>query len=106
MKQALQHRGFALVDIFQACVSFNKFNTHEWYRDNTAPVDENHDAKNKTAAFELALREAPWLLGIIYATESETIFEENLFPYASSLEPLYTREKDLGIIRKIMEEKK
>jgi 2-oxoglutarate ferredoxin oxidoreductase subunit beta len=106
VKRAIGHRGFALVDIFQACVSFNKFNTHAWYKDNTVPMEEGHDAANKIAAFELALQEAPWPLGIIYEGESEPIFEEHLFPYASSQEPLYTRGKDLSIIRELMEEKK
>jgi 2-oxoglutarate ferredoxin oxidoreductase subunit beta len=29
---ALNHKGFSLVDILQPCVSFNKVNTYEWYR--------------------------------------------------------------------------
>jgi len=106
IKQAMQHKGFALVDMFQACVSFNKFNTHEWYKNNCTTIDAGHDATSKTAAFACALQQAPWPLGIIYDTESETTFEENLFPYASSKEPLYAREKDLSIIQDIMEEKK
>lgn len=106
VKRAIQHRGFALVDIFQACVSFNKFNTHAWYKENSTVVEDSHDATNKISAFELALREAPWPLGIIYDCESESIFEDTLFPYQSSKEPLYKQEKDLSIIHKILEEKK
>jgi 2-oxoglutarate ferredoxin oxidoreductase subunit beta len=106
VKRALQHKGFALVDIFQACVSFNKFNTHAWYKENRAAIKDSHDATNKIAAFECALQEAPWPLGVIYEVESESIFEENLFPYQSSKEPLYKREKDLSILGKIMQEKK
>ncbi len=106
IKQAIAHTGFALVDIFQACVSFNKFNTHAWYKENTAIIDDDHDATNKITAFELALQEAPWLLGVIYQVDCESIFEENLFPYRSSKEPLYRREKDLSVIQDIMDEKK
>ncbi len=106
IKQAIAHTGFALVDIFQACVSFNKFNTHAWYKDNTAIIDDDHDATNKISAFELALQEAPWLLGVIYHVDCESIFEENLFPYRSSNEPLYRREKDLSVLQDIMDEKK
>jgi len=106
VKQAIGHRGFALVDIFQACVSFNKFNTHDWYKENCVDLEDSHDATNKIAAFECALQHAPWPLGIIYKGKSESIFEENLFPYASSQEPLYTRDKDLSIIQEIMDENK
>jgi len=32
IEQALQHRGYSLVDVFQPCVSFNKINTYQWYQ--------------------------------------------------------------------------
>ncbi len=32
MVEAIMHPGFALVEILQPCVSFNKINTGEWYR--------------------------------------------------------------------------
>jgi 2-oxoglutarate ferredoxin oxidoreductase subunit beta len=104
--RAIQHRGFALVDIFQACVSFNKFNTHAWYKENCIHVGDAHDATCMAAAFACALQQSPWPLGIIYQAKSESIFEETLFPYQSSQEPLYTRERDPGIIREIIQEKK
>jgi 2-oxoglutarate/2-oxoacid ferredoxin oxidoreductase subunit beta len=106
IKQAIQHRGFALVDIFQACVSFNKFNTHQWYQDNTAPIEDGHNITDKFAAFELCLREFPWLLGIFYNAESETVFEDTLFPYQTNRAPLYTRERDFSIMQEIMGTKK
>ena len=106
VKKAIGHKGFALVDIFQACVSFNKFNTHQWYQDNTSIIEEHHDATNKIAALELAFREAPWLLGVFYDVESESVFEENLFPYRESKKPLYTREKNVSVIQEIMDAKK
>jgi 2-oxoglutarate ferredoxin oxidoreductase subunit beta len=31
LQKAILHQGFALVDILQPCVSFNKVNTREWY---------------------------------------------------------------------------
>ena len=32
IKSGVQHRGFALIDILQPCVSFNHKNTHAWYK--------------------------------------------------------------------------
>jgi len=32
MKAAIQFPGYALVDVLQPCVSFNKINTYGWYR--------------------------------------------------------------------------
>ncbi|MFW5837214.1 MAG: thiamine pyrophosphate-dependent enzyme, partial [Desulfovibrionaceae bacterium] len=33
LQQAIRHDGFALVDVFQPCVSFNKVNTFKWYQE-------------------------------------------------------------------------
>ena len=33
MKEAMSYPGYALIDILQPCVSFNKVNTHRWYAD-------------------------------------------------------------------------
>ena len=52
---AIKHRGFALVDILQSCVSFNRVNTHKWYKDRIAPIKENHDETDLFAALRLAL---------------------------------------------------
>ena len=33
-KKAINHKGYALVDVFQPCVTFNKLNTYQWFKDN------------------------------------------------------------------------
>ena len=39
----------------QPCVSFNRVNTHKWYKDRIAPIEENHDETDLIAALRLAL---------------------------------------------------
>jgi len=56
MKQALQHRGFALLDILQPCVTFNKLNTYKWYRQRVYRLGPEHDPTDRAAAFQLALK--------------------------------------------------
>jgi len=41
IKGAVEHKGFALVDILQPCVSFNKHNTYQWFRDRVYKLDES-----------------------------------------------------------------
>lgn len=67
MKAAIEHKGYALVDILQPCVTFNKVNTFKWYKDRVKPVDSSHDITNKEAAVKLAStwgKEIP--TGILY----------------------------------------
>ncbi len=55
-KKALTHSGFALVDVFQPCVTFNKLNTFTWFRERVYKLEDTaHDASDRTAAFDLSL---------------------------------------------------
>ena len=78
MVAALRHTGgFALLDILQPCVSFNRVNTFKWYKDRVRPIDQSHDPYDKTAALELALKwgdEIP--IGVLYRSR-RTGFEAN-----------------------------
>ena len=56
MKEAMRHPGFAIIDTFSPCVTFNKVNTAQFYRDNTIVIDESHDKTDKMAALALAHR--------------------------------------------------
>ncbi len=54
IKEAVNHKGFALVDILQPCVSFNKINTFEWYRQRVYKLENDYDPSDRTRAFEKA----------------------------------------------------
>lgn len=57
-KAAIQHKGFALVDTFSPCVTFNKVNTAQFYRDNTYDLNaEGHDTTDLLKAMEVASRD-------------------------------------------------
>jgi len=78
IKKAILHRGFSLVDILQPCVTFNKENDLEWYKNNIAEL-ENHDPSDWQAAFELSAdsRET-FLTGIYYQDEEVPAYHEQV----------------------------
>lgn len=56
-KKGIMHKGFSLIDTFSPCVTFNKINTAQFYRDNTYDMNaEGHDPGNLEAAFALAVK--------------------------------------------------
>ncbi|MFH1181341.1 MAG: thiamine pyrophosphate-dependent enzyme [Candidatus Woesearchaeota archaeon] len=75
MLAALQHKGFAIVDIFQPCVSFNKVNTYDWFRQNLYKL-ENHNASDKMAALQKAFETAKLPIGIFYNIDKPTYEEQ------------------------------
>ncbi|HMM20439.1 MAG TPA: 2-oxoacid:ferredoxin oxidoreductase subunit beta [Selenomonadales bacterium] len=56
MIKAIEHPGFAVVDILQPCVSFNKWNTYQWYQQRVTPVEalEGYDPADRRAAITLS----------------------------------------------------
>jgi len=54
--RALSHRGFAIVDVFQPCVTWNKLNTFAWFRERTYKLaDEDWNESDRNAALELSM---------------------------------------------------
>lgn len=94
MGRAIEHRGYALVDILQPCVSFNKINTHKWFRENTYYLDDSHDSRDRVEAFRKATDAGDLALGVLYINPEKSTFEENLPAYLSNGDPLHKREPD------------
>ncbi|GBE00538.1 2-oxoglutarate oxidoreductase subunit KorB [bacterium BMS3Abin07] len=93
LKKAIRHKGYALVDIFQPCVSFNKVNTYAWFKDNTYRLEDSHDPSDRQEAFRRATETTKLPLGIFYIN-SKNSFEENIPIYGKDKTPLFMRGPD------------
>jgi 2-oxoglutarate ferredoxin oxidoreductase subunit beta len=102
IKEAVSHSGYALVDILQPCVSFNKVNTYEWFKEHCHYLGEEHDSSNRNAAFKAATEIEKLALGVFYVNSDKATFEENTGLYAEDKRPLYEREVDRGMLAALM----
>jgi 2-oxoglutarate ferredoxin oxidoreductase subunit beta len=76
MKAAITHKGFALLDILQPCVTFNKINTFKWYRDRVYKLEAEYDPTNRIKAFEKSLEWGDKIPnGIFYKNERKMLEE-------------------------------
>jgi 2-oxoglutarate ferredoxin oxidoreductase subunit beta len=94
LKEAIEHRGYSLVDVLQPCVTFNKVNTHRWFRDNSYYLEGSHDDRDRVEAFKKATETDRLALGIFYRSEGRRTFEENLGVYAEDDTPVHRRPLD------------
>lgn len=103
MKQAILHKGFALLDILQPCVTFNKVNTYQWYRERIYKLDSDYDPTDIIKAFEKSLEWGDKIpIGVIYKNE-KPIFEE-ILPQLQG-EPLYKKVRSpFEIFERIVKE--
>ncbi|MBF0141050.1 MAG: 2-oxoacid:ferredoxin oxidoreductase subunit beta [Magnetococcales bacterium] len=75
IKGALEHRGFAYVNIYSQCPTFNTVDTVEFYRDLVETVPQDHDVTDLGAAISLARRTSEGCapMGLLYKVERPTL---------------------------------
>lgn len=98
IKAAILHKGYALVDIFHPCVTYNKVNTFQWYKNHTFWLDENHDPTNFENAMKLALDQENMALGVIYKKENTVVFDEAHPVYKEDKTPIIHRKRDINLV--------
>lgn len=78
IQQAIEHKGFALVDILQPCVTFNKLNTYKYFTDRVYTLEsENWDPTDKYAALKKADEWGPRIpIGVFYKASRPTYGDE------------------------------
>jgi 2-oxoglutarate ferredoxin oxidoreductase subunit beta len=95
--EGMRHKGFALIDLLQPCVTFNKQNTYQWYGERVYKVEED-DAYNP-ADRDQALRKArEWgdkiPIGIIYRRECPSYEESSGLDELPPLAELRSHPRD------------
>ncbi len=105
IKRAILHPGYALVDMLQPCVTYNKVNTYAWFKENTYYLEEIHDPSNRAEAFKRSTETGKLPLGIFYI-RPKPVFEEGLGLYAESREPLYRRLPDIEKLSRLVDSKR
>jgi len=101
MKAAIMHKGFALLDILQPCVTFNKINTFKWYKDRVYKLEADYDPSDCIRAFQRTLEWGDKIPnGIFYKKEKE-MFEERV--PAIEKQPLVRQEFNLGKVKREIE---
>lgn len=101
IKLAIQHKGYALIDVFHPCITFNKVNTFAWYKSHTYWLDESHPQADRAAAMALALDEEKLACGILYRAPELSYVERHPF-YQGDLTPLYQRKRDLTQVAQLL----
>jgi len=77
MKAAINHKGYALIDILQPCVSFNKVNTYQWYMKRVYELGDDYDPTDYDTAIKKADEWGDNIpIGIIYKAEGVPIFRD------------------------------
>ncbi len=100
IQQGMAHRGFALIDILQPCVSFNKLNTFSWYEKRCAPLPLEYNPTDWEGAIKVARQWGDKIpIGVIYQND-RLPFESHFSVLDKG--PLIGRDVDRDALKNMM----
>lgn len=102
ISQAIQHKGFSLINVFSPCVTYNKVNTYDWYRENVYNLDNvaDYDPTDRATAMRTVIESHGLCTGLIYKDDEMVAYEDQIEGYAD--QPL--SDADLRLERKVFED--
>jgi len=68
IKDGIRHPGFSVIQVMSPCVTFNKINTYQWFKDNVYDVEEigDYDTSDRGRAFNTIMSDGKIALGVLY----------------------------------------
>ncbi len=104
IKAAIEHEGFALVDILQPCVTFNKINTYQFYRQRVYDLDqeEGYDRTDRQGAWAKTWEWGDRIpIGIFYQVTRPTLEDH----FVSILDqPLVRQDYDTRFVGQLIDQ--
>lgn len=78
IEEGMKHEGFSFINVFSPCVTFNKINTYDWFKENIVDLDEreNYDATNRVMAMSTVMETNSLCCGLIYRNPTQKSYED------------------------------
>ena len=83
IQAGIEHRGFSLINVFSPCVTYNKVNTYDWYKEHTVSLSRfpDYDPANRGAAIAKVMETDGLCTGVIFRDTVKPAFEDLLTGY-------------------------
>lgn len=77
--EAIRHRGFSFIDVFQPCVTWNYLNTYQWFREKVYKLEETeHDVADRAKALVKSLEWGDRIPSGVFYKEDRPTYRDNL----------------------------
>jgi len=83
IEQGLNHKGFSLINVFSPCVTYNKVNTYDWFKENLTSLStiEDYDASDRSQAMQTLMSHNGLVTGLIYQNKQQPSYQELVHGY-------------------------
>jgi 2-oxoglutarate ferredoxin oxidoreductase subunit beta len=78
IEEGIKHKGFSFINVFSPCVTFNKVNTYDWYKEHLTDLDDipGYDPSNRIAAMTTLMERQSMVTGLIYQDTTRKSYED------------------------------
>lgn len=78
IEQGIRHEGFSLINVFSPCVTFNKINTYDWFKEHIVSLDQfpDYDPSDRVMAMNKIMETEGMLTGLIYQNKRRKAYED------------------------------
>ncbi|MFV9509770.1 2-oxoacid:ferredoxin oxidoreductase subunit beta [Tepidibacillus sp. LV47] len=78
IEEGIKHKGFSFINVFSPCVTFNKVNTYDWFKEHIVNLDEDptFDPTNRSMAVQKVMEHEGLVTGIIYRDPERQSFQD------------------------------
>lgn len=92
IEAGMQHKGFSFINVFSPCVTYNKINTYDWFKENLTKLAdiEGYDHNDRQMAMKTVMEHEGLVTGIIYQDTETTSYQEKVIGYHE--EPIHTSD--------------
>ncbi|MCZ8535684.1 2-oxoacid:ferredoxin oxidoreductase subunit beta [Paenisporosarcina quisquiliarum] len=108
IEAGINHKGFSFINVFSPCVTYNKINTYDWFKERITKLStvEGYDPSNRPQAMATLMEHESLVTGIIYQNNEQPSYQEMVSGYAEtplSTEDLMMSERDFdNLVKEFM----
>ncbi|MFS0782219.1 2-oxoacid:ferredoxin oxidoreductase subunit beta [Bacillus sp. 1P06AnD] len=86
IEAGIQHNGFSFINVFSPCVTYNKINTYDWFKENLTKLSniEGYDSTNREKAMQTLMEYNSLVTGIVYQDSSRPSYQDLVPGYAET----------------------
>ncbi|MDX8365145.1 2-oxoacid:ferredoxin oxidoreductase subunit beta [Cytobacillus sp. Hm23] len=84
IEAGINHKGFSLINVFSPCVTYNKTNTYDWFKENLTSLKtiEEYDPNNRMTAMQTLMEHNGLVTGLIYQNNEQPSYQELVYGYS------------------------
>lgn len=86
IEAGIRHKGFSFINVFSPCVTYNKINTYDWFKQNLTKLSsiEGYNPLDKQQAMQTVMEHDGLVTGVIFHDPGKPSYQERLPGFAET----------------------